>query len=155
MVADDAAGRLYVGEEQVGVWLFGAEPADSTMGRTVAAIGPELSPDVEGLALAADSGGVRYLVVSSQGNSTYSVYDIAANHAYRGSFAVTEGPSIDGTQETDGLEITNIGLGARFPRGVFIAQDGHNPGSWQNFKLVSWERIARSFSPPLDLPLEP
>jgi 3-phytase len=155
MVADDATGRLYVGEEQAGVWLFGAEPADSTSGRMVATKGPELTPDVEGLALAADTGGARYLVVSSQGNATYSVYDISADHAYRGSFAVVDGPSVDGTQETDGIEISSVSFGPRFPQGMFIAQDGSNPGSWQNFKLVSWETIARSFSPPLALPTAP
>jgi 3-phytase len=35
-------------------------------------------------------------------------------------------------------------LGPDFPRGLLVVQDGCNalPGAPQNFKLVSWERIA-------------
>ena len=33
MVADDNLQRLYVSEEQVGIWRYGAEPADGSTGR--------------------------------------------------------------------------------------------------------------------------
>jgi 3-phytase len=35
-------------------------------------------------------------------------------------------------------------FGAAYPGGLFVAQDGDNAPRPQNFKLVSWERIARA-----------
>ena len=60
-----------------------------------------------------------------------------------------DGEDIDGTQETDGLDVTNFGLGSAFPNGVFVVQDGSNPGATQNYKCVPWDSIATSFTPAL------
>jgi len=51
---------------------------------------------------------------------------------------------VDGTSETDGLDVTSAPLGAAYPAGLFVAQDGLNtdPDERQNFKLVSWADIA-------------
>ncbi len=49
---------------------------------------------------------------------------------------------IDGTTETDGIDVALGSLGPRFPGGVFIAQDDVNDGaSGQNFKLVPWDAV--------------
>ena len=45
--------------------------------------------------------------------------------------------------------VTNAGLGAAFPEGLFVAQDNDNGGDNQNFKLVPWGAIARAADPPL------
>ena len=37
--------------------------------------------------------------------------------------------------------MTTAGLGPAFPGGLFVAQDGKNDGSNQNFKLVPWQSI--------------
>lgn len=51
-VADDDAGYLFVGEERVGFWRFGARPQDSTTGMLVEGVGQgRLVADVEELAL--------------------------------------------------------------------------------------------------------
>jgi len=42
--------------------------------------------------------------------------------------------------DTDGIDVTATPLGPRFPRGLFVAQDGRNDGANQNFKLVPWRR---------------
>ena len=51
---------------------------------------------------------------------------------------------IDGVSETDGLEVSSAALGAQFPDGLLVAQDGRNitPAQRQNFKFVSWAKIA-------------
>jgi myo-inositol-hexaphosphate 3-phosphohydrolase len=54
---------------------------------------------------------------------------------------------VDGAEHTDGTDVTTTGLGAGFVDGVFVAQDGRNRGN-QNFKLVSWSRIARALPGP-------
>jgi 3-phytase len=44
---------------------------------------------------------------------------------------------------TDGIDATTQGLGAKFPYGVFVAQDtsNTNPSANQNFKLVPFDSI--------------
>jgi 3-phytase len=57
-----------------------------------------------------------------------------------GRFAITEG-EFGGTEETDGIELVGGSFGPAFPDGLFVAQDGQNKPSAQNFKLVSWAAI--------------
>ena len=137
-VADDVAGVLYVGEENHGVWTLPADPRQPAelVGFAMVADGV-LSADVEGMALYRVPGeGRADLVVSSQGDNSYAVYDVASG-AHRGSFRIGGHPDIDGTSETDGIEVSSTPLPG-FPEGVLIVQDGDNPGGNQNFKVVSW-----------------
>ncbi len=149
MVVDDAAGFLFVSEETVGVWRYGADPsAGSSRTKVLSAGANGTSPDFEGLAIYQRPDGSGYLLLSSQGNSTYAVMDRKPPHAYLGSFEIGSG-SVDSVFDTDGIDVTNVNLGPAFPEGLFIAQDGANSGGNQNFKLVPWGSIARAFSPDL------
>ena len=107
---------------------------------------PALKDDLEGVGLYDLGSGRGYLVLSSQGNNSYAVFRREAGNAYVGSFAVSADAArgIDGSSETDGLDVTSRPLGPAFPHGLFVAQDGRNvaPQERQNFKLVPWERIA-------------
>ena len=155
-VADDANGWLFIGEEEAGIWRYDAEPtAQTDRPAAVDAVGlgspggGRLAADVEGLALYAPPGGGNrdgYLVASSQGNHTYVVYDRAPPHAYRGTFRIAGEGSIDGTEETDGIDLVAAPVGPDYPAGLLVVQDGFNydpDGSRinQNFKLVSWEDV--------------
>ena len=155
-VADDANGWLFIGEEEAAIWRFDAEPTAPTdrptaVDRTGVGEpgGGRLAADVEGLALYAPPGGSNrdgYLVASSQGNHTYVVYDRAPPHAYRGTFRIAGEGSIDGTEETDGIDLVAAPVGPDYPAGLLVAQDGFNyepDGSRtnQNFKLVSWGNV--------------
>ena len=146
-VADDLGATVYVAEETVGVWSFPAEPDQPATATPVAmvAANPKLVPDMEGLAIYRNETGASYLLLSSQGNNSYAVFDLGGSHAYKGSFAVGKG-AVDGTSETDGIEVTSDALGAEFPHGLFVAQDGENtdPAANQNFKLVPWDPIAKA-----------
>ena len=138
-VADDQAGVLYVGEENYGVWRLPADPAAPAELMSVAAIEDgALTADVEGLALYR-SEAATYLIVSSQGDDSYAVYDTASG-THRGSFRVGDHPQIDETSETDGIAVTSTPLPG-FPDGLLVVQDGDNPGGNQNFKLVSWTDV--------------
>ncbi|PHZ86534.1 phytase [Paremcibacter congregatus] len=147
-VADDDTGALYIGEEDVALWKYGAEPEDGTTRQAVihATDHKNLEVDIEGVSLYYGQDGAGYIIASSQGNNSYAVFDRTGDNAYLGSFAVVaNGPlGIDGSSETDGLDVISTPLGSTFPYGVFIAQDGRNisPAENQNFKLVPWERIA-------------
>lgn len=149
-VADDEAGIVYFAEENVGVWSFPAEPDQPATATPIVKLADNarLAADIEGLAIYR-SAGAYYLVASSQGNNSYAVFDIAGGHAYKGSFVIARG-SVDGVSETDGIEVTSAALGASFPKGLFVVQDGANtdPAANQNFKLVSWEHVAGALKLP-------
>ncbi len=150
MVADDALGFIYLGEEDHGVWKFSAYDTLATPLLQLIANSnqenPNITYDIEGLAIYETSETSGYLVVSSQGNNSYAVFDRQGNNAYISSFQIGHA-AIDGTYDTDGIEICSKNLGGPFSNGIFIAQDGANTDSSgkaeaQNFKLVSWRNIA-------------
>ena len=156
-VADDANGWLFVGEEEVGIWRYDAEPETAPGNRVSVdstgvgeAEGGHLAASVEGVSLyAPPNGGPHdgFLVASSQGNNTYVVYDRAPPHAYRGTFRVGDNAAmVDGTEDTDGLDVVSAPLGPDYPMGLLVVQDGINvtaDGSEanQNFKFVSWQDV--------------
>jgi 3-phytase len=135
-VVDDATGELYVGEEDVGVWRFDAWGRDTPPGALIAeADGPHLHVDVEGLGLHGS-----LLVVSSQGDSAYAVYDRADDHRFVGRFRVGAG-AIDAASETDGLAVTTSEIPG-YPGGLLVVHDTANEGFTGNFKLVAWQDVA-------------
>lgn len=147
-VADDETGKLYVAEEDVGLWSLSAEPDGGSTMTMIARISdnPALKDDLEGVGIYDLGGGRGYLVVSSQGNDSYAVFRREGDQAYLGSFiVVADGQrGIDGVSETDGLEITSRNLGPGFEHGAMVAQDGRNvlPSENQNFKYIPWKSIA-------------
>jgi 3-phytase len=139
-VVDEATGRLYVGEEDVGLWRFEAAPTGSATPIMMArADGKNIVADTEGVALADDPKAGHFIIVSSQGDNAYSVYR-ASDDAYVGRFRIGAG-SFGATEETDGIEIMVGDFGPAYPGGLFIAQDGFNAAGAQNFKLVAWDDI--------------
>ena len=139
-VVDPRTGTLYVGEEDVGIWRFGAGPSDPVEGQLVAPIdGRNLFADVEGLALvpAGDSGG--YLVASSQGDYSFTVYALP-DMRVAGRFHIAGG-TVGSVEETDGIEIALGDFGPDYPSGLMVAQDGMNEPRAQNFKLISWADV--------------
>lgn len=153
LCADDELGVLYAAEERKGLWRFEAEPDGDSKGVFVDTVGGNgnLKADVEGIALWRGQKGQGYLLVSCQGENTFAVYERAKPNGYLGSFRVGASASVDGVSETDGVDATSESLGAAFPYGLVVVQDGDNGGQNQNFKLVPWENVARAFKPALRL----
>lgn len=141
-VADDELGYLYVGEEDVAIWKYQAEPdANSERTKVDGVGGGNLVADIEGLTLAYGADENGYLIASSQGNDTFAVYRREGTNAYVKSFRIVAGGKIDRVTNTDGIHATTANLGPLFPKGVFIAQDGSDDSGKQNFKLVPWQLI--------------
>lgn len=144
--ADDSAQRLFIGEEDVAVWTLGAEPGDSTGLTQVAAASETLVADIEGMDIYRTAN-EAYLIVSSQGNDSYVLYEAEAPYRYLGRFriGINAAAGIDGASETDGLTVTSAALGAEYPQGMLVVQDGRNmlPDEKQNFKYVSWSEVKR------------
>lgn len=152
-VADDELSYLYLGQEDHGIWKYGAEPQDGEMRELVDTTNGEgnLVPEVEGLGLYLMDNYDGYLIASSQGSDEFVVYS-RENNDYLGTFTVVAGNAVDGVTHTDGLDVTSASLGDRFPDGMFVAQDDQNtlPQAYQDFKLVSWRAIAEALNLEID-----
>ncbi|WP_454279079.1 phytase [Sphingomonas sp. Marseille-Q8236] len=142
-VVDDRTGLLYVAEEDVGLWRFAADPAAPGTATPIAQVdGRTLVADAEGLALAPRGAKGGYLVVSSQGDNAYTLYRLPGV-IYAGRFRIGGG-AIDGTSDTDGIELALGDFGPDYPKGLFVAQDGDNAPDTQNFKYVSWAEVTKA-----------
>ena len=144
MVADNHYGNLFVGEEGRGVWKLQINPNDRTKTflKGSSAKNPNIEYDIEGIALFA-KGNAGYLIVSSQGNFSYALFERTGDHAYINSFKIIDSDTVDGVEETDGLHIVSDSLSPQFPHGLLVVQDGFNyEGNSlqpQNFKFIRWE----------------
>ncbi|MGW1998061.1 phytase [Embleya sp. NPDC001921] len=155
MVVDPANGTLYAGQEDVGIWRIPAdltgppelldkvrefgvpgtydeETEECTSGADPGYGGRHLSADVEGLTLLTESDGDGYLLASSQGDNTFVAYDreLDDDNEYEGGFRITSASAtLDGSEVCDGAAVLNAPLGARYPKGLMVVQDGQEtPG---------------------------
>jgi 3-phytase len=139
-VVDPRRHTLYVGEEDRGIWAFDARPKASPQGKLVAPVdGAQLVADVEGLAIMPQGRRGGWLIASSQGDNAYALFRLPDLRP-AGRFRIALG-RYGATQETDGIAAAKGSFGKAYPTGLFIAQDGDNAPSAQNFKLVSWASI--------------
>lgn len=122
VVADDETGKLYAAVEDGGIYKYDAEPTEADPAEEfILPVGIDgLTADVEGIAIYYAAGGAGYLVASSQGNSTFKVYDRQPPHNLITTFTIQSASS------TDGIDITNVNLGGEYLKGMFVA---HNGGS--------------------------
>lgn len=147
MICDDASQTFFLTEEDVGFFKYGAEPTSGTSRTAIDLVGAgNLVADAEGVSIAYGRGSdPSYLLVSSQGDNTFVVYDLLSPHAVVKKFHVTGNEGLIGdVTETDGQAITRADLSPYWPDGVFVAHDTANDDQGQpasNFKLVDAGRI--------------
>lgn len=145
-VADDAAGRLYIGEEGRGVWRFDLETGAAAGELLAQAPSAMLKPDVEGLALLRE-GAATWLIASSQGDSSFAVWRVDGGQpAFRGRFSAVAAGGVDAVTGTDGVA-AHGGVVGGFPEGLVVVQDDADEGrrgARQNFKLIDWREVKRA-----------
>lgn len=141
MVADDEAGRVFLGEEGHGIWSVAI--ADATDVTLVAEVGDAsgLAADVEGMTIYHRARG-GYLIASSQGEDKFTVFDRTPPHAPLGEF------SLAGVGSTDGIDVVNVALGDAFPTGLFTA---HNGGDCCPVQGASWSAVAQEVGLEVDV----
>lgn len=156
MVADDENNIVYIAQEDYAVWKQKIidnkmEQKGKVVAGSIVADNANIVDDIEGLTIYKASNNKGYLIISSQGNSTYAVFNREAPNKYLGSFYISDG-KIDGTEETDGIDVCNLSF-TDFPEGIFMVQDGINSDdstfAAENFKYIRWGDIARQFEPNL------
>ena len=141
LVADESKGKIYIGQERKGIWELNAFPSFDSQKKLIFKKSKNFKPDFEGLALRDDGNGEGYLIASVQGSNGYLIIERKSLDA-KIFFRIIDGDKIDGTTETDGIDVTSIKT-SKFPNGFFIAQDDDNDGLNQNFKIVNWQKIMK------------
>ena len=150
-VVDRDLGVLYIALEGGMVLKYDAAPDGS--GEPLAELDASmLLPDVEGLTLYYGEGEAGYLLISSQGDHTYAVYDRSGDNQYLGSFVIGDSGDIDQANESDGADILSTPLPG-YPAGLLVVQDGANDPQVvaindeevedrsTNFKYISWADV--------------
>lgn len=151
-VVDDVAQRLFVGEEKRGVYVLSAAADAPVTMQMVLAVGQQMRADVEGMAVYYAKDGKRYVLVSSQGDNSYVLFNAQPPYQVMGRFRIgfNLAKNLDGASETDGLDISSKNLGPGFEQGMLVVQDGYKrlPDGPQNFKYLSWQEIAKALRLP-------
>jgi 3-phytase len=111
--------------------------------------GGRIRADVEGLTIYPTGKRSGYLIVSSQGDNRFYVYDRRTT-APVSSFVVGDGPTVDGAEHSDGAAAVATALPG-YPQGLLVVHDGANgpdeldadgevrPNA--NFKYVDWRTL--------------
>lgn len=129
IAVDDEMGYIYYSDEQFGVHKYYADPAKGNEELSVFGQG-DFTSDVEGISIYPTSKNTGYILVSNQQNDTFNVY--LRENPKKGRIA--ELPV--STLESDGSEVTNVNLGPKFPKGVFVAMS-----NGRVFHLYDWRII--------------
>ncbi|WP_326522516.1 myxosortase-dependent phytase-like phosphatase [Archangium lipolyticum] len=151
LAVDDAQRTLYVVQQGVGIWQYGAEPDTADARTSVDAVtGGGLSQPLGGVALYKASGVRGYLLAASGGDNSVRIYERAPSaHTFRGSVTLAADGGIDAVDRPRFVVASNLALGSRFPLGMVAVHDSANFTGNENFKLVPWPAIANAFTTPL------
>jgi 3-phytase len=120
LVADDETGKFYAASEDQAIYKYDADPVDpNPIATLVASVGQNgLTADIEGITIYYAANGEGYLIASSQGSDNFKVYERKPPHNFVMTFTVQS------TNGTDGIDVTNVNLGGLFSEGLFLAHDG-------------------------------
>ncbi|MDX2078744.1 MAG: phytase [bacterium] len=147
---DDDYSRLYIGEGEVAVWQYGAEPESGISRRLVDISGGNIFDEIEGITIYRASEGQGYVLVANEQANSILVYERSGENAFVGEFSLTEANGVDGISEPAGIYAMSAPLGDAFPNGVFITTDDVNETETgtanTNYKLADWGAIASALS---------
>ncbi|UMQ42245.1 phytase [Chryseobacterium sp. Y16C] len=129
IAVDDEMGYIYYSDEMFGVHQYYADPEKGNEELAVFGKG-DFTSDVEGISIYSTSANTGYILVSNQQKDTFNVY--LRENPTKGRIA--EIPV--STKESDGSEVTNVNLGAKFPKGVFVAMS-----NGKVFHLYDWRML--------------
>jgi len=119
MAADDGRAQIYISREDYGLYRYSAAPTGPTTATTVDTVGAgNLVADVEDVAFVKRAEGDK-LIVSSQGDNSYHVYDVVTL-AHEQRFTLVEPDGVTPVTGTDGLDALAVPLGAGFPNGLLV-----------------------------------
>lgn len=136
IAVDNQLGYVYYSDEQYGVHKYYADPAKGNSELALFATTGFVS-DHEGISIYETGTKTGYILVSNQQKNTFMVYPREGvkqdvnNHPLLAEIPVS-------TIESDGSEVTNVNLGSRFPKGVFVAMS-----NGKVFQYYDWRDIQK------------
>ncbi|MCB1080847.1 MAG: phytase [Chlamydiia bacterium] len=129
MVADDEWGYFYCSDERHAILKYFADPS---VGKDpfiqMFGVQDNIRGDREGLSIYRKPNRKGYIVVSSQGDSTFKVYNREGKNKFIKSFALHD------VWRSDGIASTALPIPPHYPTGVFAA---HNDGD-NNYAIFDW-----------------
>ena len=93
--------------------------------------------DPEGVTVYKTTDKEGFIIVSSQGDSKFNLYNRQFPFDYIRSFTVND------VTDTDGIDVTNKSIDGLFPQGFLVVQDGYNSPDNQNFKIVDMDQVLK------------
>ncbi len=129
IAVDDEMGYIYYSDEQFGVHKYYADPEKGNEELAVFGKG-DFKSDVEGISIYPTDKGKGYILVSNQQNDTFNVYLREDQSKGR----IAEIPV--STLESDGSEVTHVNLGAKFPKGVFVAMSNGRVFHYYDWRVI-------------------
>ena len=149
IVADDKKDVVYIASEDEGIYRYATRNGVLDPSSKVVVDTPQssrLEADIEGLTLYYAANGAGYLIASSQGSSSFAVYERAFSsgraNAYVSSFQIGSS-SVGSVSKTDGIDVSSLNLGGNLSGGAFFAHDGQGETP-SNYKIVPWTEVAGS-----------
>jgi len=131
-VADDELGYVYFSEEEKGIHKYNADPNSSQLTRlSFFASGDGTASDREGLCLYKCNDSTGYLILSSQGNSSFKVYERQENNRFVKTFTAAQ------STVTDGLDVNSSAIPG-FPNGFVIIHDDPE----MQYYVYDWADVA-------------
>lgn len=174
LTVDQRSGVLYAAQEDVGLWRmqlpfgtaeprlidrvkdYGVHDAYDPETEECAPVdaddrgfgGSVLEADAEGVDLYYGPGATGYLIVSSQGDDTFAVYERHGRNRLVGTFSIDGVDGADEINGSDGLAVTNRVVGDHRD-GLLVTHDEPETGDGvdgdrdaTNFSYVDWDDIA-------------
>jgi len=93
--------------------------------------------DPEGVTVYKTTDTEGFIIVSSQGDSKFNLYNRQFPFDYIKSFKVND------VTDTDGIDVTNKAIDGLYTQGFLVVQDGYNSPDNQNFKIVDMEQVLK------------
>lgn len=136
LVTDLMYRKIYIAEENVGLWEINVDLEVDLDKKLILSVDEKyFKSDFEGVTLYEKDDGEGYIIVSIQGSNSFGIIDRKTKKMLS-VFRIISNKNIDEVSDTDGIDLAKLSSN-KFPKGLFVAQDGYNENQNQNFKFVN------------------
>ena len=143
LVTDLMYRKIYIAEENVGLWEINVDLEVDLDKKLILSVDEKyFKSDFEGVTLYEKDDGEGYIIVSIQGSNSFGIVDRKTKKILS-VFRIISNKNIDEVSDTDGIDLAKLSSN-KFPKGLFVAQDGYNENQNQNFKFVDLTSILNS-----------
>jgi 3-phytase len=137
VAVDDALGYVYYSDESTGVRKYHADPDAPGAERELALFATTgFAEDREGISIYESGERTGYILVSDQQANRFQMFPREGTAADPHAHAVVRVVAVSAA-DSDGSDVTNVALGAAFPRGLFVAMS-----EGKVFHFYAWPDVA-------------